>query len=41
MSQPRHLDSGRVRIGRVSVRHRLDDDRVAATHAHAADVHGD
>jgi hypothetical protein len=41
MRQPRHLNGGRVGIGRVRVRHRLDDDRVAATHFHAADVNGD
>ena len=35
------LDRGRVGVGRVRVRHRLDDDRVGAADEHAADVDAD
>ena len=41
MGQPGDLDRGRVRIGRVRVRHRLDDDRVGAPDEHATHVHAD
>ena len=41
VGEPRDLDRGRVRVGRVGVRHRLDDDRVGAAHEHAADVDAD
>ena len=40
VSQPGDLDRGGVRVGRVRVGHRLDDDRMAAADHHAADVHG-
>ena len=41
MGQPGNLDRGRVDVGRVRVRHRLDDDRVGAADEDAADVDGD
>ena len=41
VGEPGDLDRRRVRVGRVGVRHRLDDDRVRAADEHAADVDAD
>ena len=41
VGQPRDLDRGRVGVGRVRVRHRLDDDRMRAPDEDAADVDAD
>ena len=41
VGEPGDLDRGRVRIGRVRVRHRLDDDRMGAADEDAADVDAD
>ena len=40
MGQPRDLERRGVGVGRVRVRHRLDDDRMAAADHHALDIHG-
>ncbi len=40
-AQRRHLPHGAVNIGRVGIGHRLHDDRRAAAHDDAADIHGD
>jgi hypothetical protein len=36
-----HLRNRRIDIGRIGVRHRLDDDRSTAADDHAADIDGD
>ena len=41
VGEPRDLDRGRVGVGGVGVRHRLDDDRMRAPDEHAADVDAD
>ena len=41
VGEPGDLDRGRVGVGGVRVRHRLDDDRMGAADEHAADVDAD